>query len=100
MVTLDANMNGENSEDLKLKPSEYFFFYCRQFKGCNQFKGSNQKIKGVNFPYFFFAFIMDENQVDEIGIVGHGNVNEKERNKMAFDQIADLERKKTGEIKR
>ena len=32
---------------------------------------------------------MDENQVDEISIVGHGNVNEKERNKMVFDQIAD-----------
>ena len=36
---------------------------------------------------------MDENQVDEISIVGHGNVNEKEKNKMVFDQIADQERK-------
>ena len=77
MVTLDANINGENSEDLKLNLLNTFFVYCRQFKGCNQFKGSNQKIKGVNFPYLFFAFIMDENQVDEIGIVDHGNVNEK-----------------------
>ena len=39
---------------------------------------------------------MDENQVDEISIVDHGNVNEKERNKMFFEQIADLERKKQG----
>ena len=31
---------------------------------------------------------MDENQVDETSIVGHGNVNEKEMNKMVFDQIA------------
>ena len=36
---------------------------------------------------------MDENQVDEISIVGHGDVNKKERNKIVFDQIADLERK-------
>ena len=39
---------------------------------------------------------MDENQVDEISIVGHGNVNKKKRNKMVFNQIADLERKKQG----
>ena len=39
---------------------------------------------------------MDENQVDEISINDHGNVNEKEINKMAFEQIADLERKKQG----
>ena len=25
MVTLDAHINGENSEDLKVKPFEYFF---------------------------------------------------------------------------
>ena len=37
---------------------------------------------------------MDENQVDEISIVAHGNVNEKERNKMVFGQIAELERKR------
>ena len=37
---------------------------------------------------------MDENLVDEIGIVGNDNVNKKERNQMVFDQIADLERKK------
>ena len=43
---------------------------------------------------------MDENQVDEISIVDHGNVNEKERNKMVFEQIADLKRKKQGEINR
>ena len=39
---------------------------------------------------------MDENQVDEISIVGHDNINEKERNKMVFDLIADLEREKQG----
>ena len=39
---------------------------------------------------------MDENQVDEISIVDHGNVNEKERNKMVFEQILDVERKKQG----
>ena len=39
---------------------------------------------------------MDENPVDEISIVDHGNVNEKERNKMVFDLIADLELKKQG----
>ena len=39
---------------------------------------------------------MDENQVDEISIIGHGNVNQKERNKMVFDQIADLERRRQG----
>ena len=39
---------------------------------------------------------MDENQVDEISIIGHGNVNQKERNKMVFDQIAELERRRQG----
>ena len=39
---------------------------------------------------------MDENLVDEIGVVGNGNVNKKERNQMVFDHIADLERKKQG----
>ena len=39
---------------------------------------------------------MDENVVGEISIVGNGNVNEKERNQMVFDQIADLEPKKQG----
>ena len=39
---------------------------------------------------------MDENQVDEISIVDHGNISEKERNKMVFEQILDLERKKQG----
>ena len=39
---------------------------------------------------------MDENRVDKISIVGHGNVNEKKRNQMVFDQIVDLERKKQG----
>ena len=39
---------------------------------------------------------MDENQVDEVSIVGHGDVNKKERSKMVFDQIADPERKKQG----
>ena len=39
---------------------------------------------------------MDENQVDEIGIVGHGNVNKKEKNQMVSEQRADLERKKQG----
>ena len=39
---------------------------------------------------------MDENQVKEISIVVHGNVNEKERNKMVFDQIVELERKRQG----
>ena len=39
---------------------------------------------------------MDENLVGEIGIVDNGNVHEKERNQMVFDQIADLERKKQG----
>ena len=39
---------------------------------------------------------MDENQVDEISIVGHDNINEKERNQMVFDLIADLEREKQG----
>ena len=34
--------------------------------------------------------------MDEISIFGHDNVNEKERNQMVFDQIADLERKKQG----
>ena len=43
---------------------------------------------------------MDENQVYEISIVGHGNVNKKERNQIVFEQIADLEQKKTGEINR
>ena len=28
---------------------------------------------------------MDENIVDEIGIVGNGNVNKKERNQIVFD---------------
>ena len=91
MVKLDANTNGENSGHLKLKPSEYFFLFIvdlRQFKSWNQFNDSKQKIKGFNFPYFFIAFVMDENQVDETSIVGHGNVNEKEMNKMVFDQIA------------
>ena len=37
---------------------------------------------------------MAENQVDEISIVYYGNVNEKERNKMVFEQLADLERTK------
>ena len=27
MVTLHANINGQNSEDPKLKPSEYFFLF-------------------------------------------------------------------------
>ena len=27
MVTLDASINRDNSEDLKLKPSEYFFLF-------------------------------------------------------------------------
>ena len=40
---------------------------------------------------------MDENQVDEISIVGHGNVNEKERNQMVFNHIANLERKNRGD---
>ena len=88
MVALVFNMNRENSEDLKLKPSEYFFCLMqikRQFKDCNQFKGSNQKIKdGVSSPYFFLAFIMDENQIDEISIVGYGDANKKERDKMVF----------------
>ena len=39
---------------------------------------------------------MDENQVKEISTVVHGNVNEKERNKMVFDQIVELERKRQG----
>ena len=39
---------------------------------------------------------MDENQVKKISIVVHGNVNEKERNKMVFDQIVELERKRQG----
>ena len=39
---------------------------------------------------------MDKNQVDEISIVGHGNVNKKERNQMVFEQIADPERNKQG----
>ena len=39
---------------------------------------------------------MDENLVDEIGVLGNGNVNKKERNQMVFDHIADLERKKQG----
>ena len=34
--------------------------------------------------------------MDEISIFDHDNVNEKERNQMVFDQIADLERKKQG----
>ena len=37
---------------------------------------------------------MDENLVDEIGIVGNDNVNKNEINQMVFDHIADLERKK------
>ena len=41
---------------------------------------------------------MDENLVGKISIVDYGNANEKERNQMVFDQIADLERKKTGSI--
>ena len=32
MVTLDANINGENSEDLKLKPSECFFLFNQDLK--------------------------------------------------------------------
>ena len=40
---------------------------------------------------------MDENLVGEISIISNGNINEKERNQMIFDQIADLERKKQGE---
>ena len=67
MVLLHANINGESSEELKLKPSEYFFCLMQiywQFKGCTQFKGSNQRVKGVNFPYAFFAFIMDENKAE------------------------------------
>ena len=78
MVTLDANINGENSEDLKLKPSEYVFCLMqiqRHFKDSNQFESS------IKIPSFFLAFIMDENQVDQISIIDHGNVNEKERNK-------------------
>ena len=71
-----------------------------QFKGSYQFEGNNKKIEGVNFPYFFLAFIIDENQVGEVSIVDHGNINEKERNKMVLEQIQDLERKKTGEINR
>ena len=39
---------------------------------------------------------MDENLVGEISIVSNGNVNEKERSQMVFDQIVDLERKKQG----
>ena len=41
---------------------------------------------------------MDENQVDEISIVGHGNVNEKERNQMVFNYIANLEQKIQGRL--
>ena len=41
---------------------------------------------------------MDENQVDEISIVGHGDVNEKERHQMVFNHIANLERKKQGRL--
>ena len=37
---------------------------------------------------------MDENLVDDISIVGNGNVNEKERYQMVFDLIVDLEWKK------
>ena len=37
---------------------------------------------------------MDEIQVDEISITGHRNVNEKQRNQIVSDQIADLTRKK------
>ena len=68
----------------------------KQFKGSHQFEGSNQKIKGVNFPSFFLGFIINENQVYEISIVDHGNVNKKEMNKMVFEQIPDLERKNQG----
>ena len=39
---------------------------------------------------------MDENLVDDIGIVGNAKVNKKERNQMVFDLIVDLERKKQG----
>ena len=68
----------------------------KQFKGSHKFEGSNQKIKGVNFPSSFLGFIINENQVYEISIADHGNVNEKERNKMVFEQIPDLERKNQG----
>ena len=32
MVTLDANINGENSEHLKLKPYEYFLMHIKKWK--------------------------------------------------------------------
>ena len=32
MVTLHANINGQNSEDPKLKPSEYFFLFNVELK--------------------------------------------------------------------
>ena len=39
---------------------------------------------------------MDENLVGKISIASNGNVNDKERNQIVFDQIADMERKKQG----
>ena len=43
---------------------------------------------------------MDENLAGKISVVYYGNANEKERNQMVFHQIADLERKRTGELNR
>ena len=43
---------------------------------------------------------MNENLVDDVSIVGNGNVNEKERNQMVFDLIVGLEREKTGKVNR
>ena len=43
---------------------------------------------------------MNENLAGKINIVDYGNANEKERNQMLFDQIADLEQKRTGEVNR
>ena len=42
---------------------------------------------------------MDENQVDEIGIVGHGNANEKERNKMVLTRQQTWNGKEQGRSK-
>ena len=59
-------------------------------------------IKNLGFQsrLFFLAFIMDENLAGKISVVDYGNANEKERNQMVFHQIADLERKRTGELNR
>ena len=40
--------------------------------------------------YWKFCIIMDENLVDDVSIVGNGNVSEKERDQMVFDLMPNL----------